>query len=112
MVAVHSSNIAAIGYDQYDDDKGNLFVLFHNGGFYVYRKVPKETAMELVNAPSIGQYLARSVKDVYRFEQIDTPDGLLDKFPKRKEAGAETIPWNKLKANKSTAKDTGKKGKR
>jgi len=100
MTAVHSSNVVAVGYDKYDDKRGNLFVLFHGGGFYVYRRVPETVAMELVNATSIGQYLNQHVKDVYDADKLDTPDGLLDRLPKKKGVGDKTISWDKLSANR------------
>lgn len=109
LVPVHSSNVAKVGWDEVEAGVGTLFVLFHNGGFYMYRKVPQDVAVELVNAPSIGQYLARHVRDVYKYDQLETPDSATRAMPDKKEIGQDTIPWMKLKPKNTVKKTKAKK---
>jgi len=65
---VRSSNIASIGYDE---ASYTLEVEFRTGSVYQYYNVPKVVYEGLMNAPSHGTYLARYVKDVYRYREIN-----------------------------------------
>lgn len=62
-----SSNIA--GFD-YDPDQQVLIVEFINGGRYNYYDVPESVFEEMQAATSKGQYLARNVKNVFRYARV------------------------------------------
>ena len=62
MLTVVSSNVSRIGYD----GKSNLFVQFGDlGSVYQYANVPAEIFEEIQVAPSVGQYIARYVRNAY-----------------------------------------------
>lgn len=58
MRPVTSSNIAAVGYDA---ERRELRVRFRGGSEYAYADVPADVAAALVDAPSVGGYLAREI---------------------------------------------------
>ena len=64
---VRSSNIVSIGYAE---ASYTLEVEFHSGSVYQYYNVPKSVYEGLMNASSHGTYLARYVKDVYRYREV------------------------------------------
>ena len=68
MIAVQSSNIESVGYDEADQE---VYVKFLNGSVYVYRGVPVHEYDGLKNAPSVGSYLHRNFKNVYAYERIE-----------------------------------------
>lgn len=57
-----SSNIARFGYENQI-----LTVEFLNGGTYNYYDVPEMVFEQMKVAPSKGQFLAQSIKGVYRY---------------------------------------------
>lgn len=59
-----SSNIARFGYD---DANQILTVEFNHGGTYNYYDVPSMVFEQMKAASSRGQFLARSIKGVYRY---------------------------------------------
>lgn len=59
-----SSNIARFGYDE---SSQILTVEFNNGGSYNYYDIPAMVFEQMKAAPSKGQFLARSIKGVYRY---------------------------------------------
>lgn len=61
-VAVASSNVACVGYDE---DTHTLEVEFNNGSVYQYSDVPIHVFDELVNAGSVGSYLHHNIKNIY-----------------------------------------------
>jgi len=65
MIAVSSSNVKAVDYD----DAG-LLVAFHSGGLYRYFGVPYEKFLGLLNASSKGGYLAAYIKPYYSYRRI------------------------------------------
>lgn len=67
MTAVHSSSVAAVGFDPDEDDpeKGELHVRFTSGSVYVYGAVPKRVFTDLFLSPSIGRYVLDSVAAKY-----------------------------------------------
>lgn len=67
MTNVDSSNIAAVGYD---DESSTLQVEFNNGTTYQYFDVPERLFEGLVNADSVGGYLAANIKGSYRFSKV------------------------------------------
>lgn len=62
-----SSNITRFSYDE---DGQILTVEFKNGGTYNYFDVPGVIFEQMKSAPSKGQFLAQSVKGVYRYARI------------------------------------------
>ena len=66
-VAVKSSNVISVGYDEND---GILEVEFAGGSVYEYYRVPKQVFDGLVASSSPGHYVATKVKDVYQYRRI------------------------------------------
>ena len=66
MIAVESSNIAAVGYDE---TTKKLTVNFKNGSSYIYADVEKEKAQAIVGADSVGKYLNAHIKPHHPFEK-------------------------------------------
>lgn len=66
MQYVNSSNIDQVGYEE---DQRELHVVFKSGSHYVYYDVPAETFQQLVDAPSLGSFLNRELKNVYQFSK-------------------------------------------
>lgn len=66
MIAVESSNVAAVGYDEATK---KLKVEFKNGSSYTYSDVPKEKAQAIVGAESVGKYLNANIKPHHPFEK-------------------------------------------
>jgi hypothetical protein len=64
---VSSSNIESVGYDE---DSETLEVEFKNGTLYQYFDVPQGAFNGLVNAESVGGYLAENIKGVYRYSRV------------------------------------------
>jgi hypothetical protein len=62
-VAVSSSNVAAIAYDEVRQILG---VRFHTGREYWYHRVPSSVYLNFLRAASKGSYLAAFVKPRYR----------------------------------------------
>jgi len=67
MHPVSSSNVASVGYDV---DSATLQVEFLNGGVYQYFDVPENVYQGLVNADSVGKYLAAHIKGHYRYSKV------------------------------------------
>ncbi|MCL2147260.1 MAG: KTSC domain-containing protein [Synergistaceae bacterium] len=67
MIEVSSSNVGAIGYDE---DSQTLFIRFLNNMMYIYKGVPIGEFEGLRNAPSIGSYLHRNIKNLFPYERI------------------------------------------
>jgi hypothetical protein len=59
-----SSNVTRFAYD---DTNRILIVEFNNGTTYNYFDVPETIFQQMQSASSKGQFLARSVKGVYRY---------------------------------------------
>jgi len=67
MIEVSSSNVGAIGYDE---SSQTLFVKFLNNTTYIYKGVPIVEFDGLKNAPSVGSYLHRNIKNLFPYERI------------------------------------------
>ena len=65
--AVSSSNIASVGYDS---DSQTLEIEFNNGSIYQYFDVGQNVYNDLINAASVGGYLAAHIKGSYRFSKV------------------------------------------
>ena len=68
MIQVSSSNVESIGYDE---QQQMLYVRFLNGALYIYKGVNAYEFEGLRDAPSIGSYLHRNVRNVYPYERIE-----------------------------------------
>jgi len=68
MFEVSSSNVGAIGYDE---SSQTLYVRFLNNALYIYKGVPIGEFYGLKNAPSIGSYLHRNIKNLFTYERIE-----------------------------------------
>ena len=68
MFRVSSSNVAEIGYDEANQI---LHVRFTNNALYIYKGVPIGEFNGLQNAPSIGAYLHRNIKNLFPYERIE-----------------------------------------
>ncbi len=68
MIAVQSSNIESVGYDENDEE---VYVKFLNGSVYVYSGVPLHDFEGLRDTPSVGSYLHRNFKNIYPYERIE-----------------------------------------
>ena len=58
-ISVFSSCVSTIAYDE---EMGELIVEYNNGRTYHYEGVTPDVARNVINAPSVGEALARSVK--------------------------------------------------
>lgn len=67
MQPVSSSNVESIGYDESTEI---LFVRFLNGSVYQYMNVPLIVFEQLLNAPSVGSFMHRNIKEVYPYNRI------------------------------------------
>lgn len=65
MIAVSSSNIQSIGYED-----ETLQIQFLNGTTYQYFEVPLHIFNGLQVADSVGKYLAENVKGIYRYSKV------------------------------------------
>ena len=66
-IAVASSTIRAIGYDEKSQ---TLEVEFKSGGIYQYMIVPKNVHERFMASLSKGKFLAQYIKDKYRTVKI------------------------------------------
>lgn len=62
-----SSNLAGFGYET---STQVLTVEFKNGGRYNYYDVPEVVFEQMKAAPSKGQFLAQSIKGIYRYARV------------------------------------------
>ena len=62
---VTSSNIVSVGHE-----KMTLEVEFKGGAVYQYSNVPPEVAAELLQADSVGKYLAEHIKGEYEYHKV------------------------------------------
>ena len=59
---VYSSNVSRVGYDA---EAKELYVTWIRGKRSVYVGVPEQLAIDLSNAPSVGQMLNSEIKPYY-----------------------------------------------
>jgi hypothetical protein len=62
-----SSNVARY---RYTEQSHVLTVEFKNGGTYNYYDVPQGVFEQMKSTPSKGEFLARSIKGVYRYARV------------------------------------------
>lgn len=68
MIAVKSSNVAEIGYDE---GRQELFVRFHSGALYRYDGVPLSVWVDFKAAESLGVFLNKRIKTTYAATLVD-----------------------------------------
>lgn len=64
---VSSSNVKSVGYDA---NSSTLEIEFHSSGIYQYFGVSEPVYRGLMDAGSVGSYLARNIKGAYHYSQI------------------------------------------
>lgn len=66
-IPVQSSNVVDIGYDQ---ATLTLEVGFTSGSVYQYFDVPEAVYLAIMQAVSVGSFLAQNIKGVYRYMKL------------------------------------------
>ena len=66
-LAVNSSNIASVGYD---NTSFTLEIEFNHGGIYQYYDVTEDVYTDLINAGSIGSYFSKNIKNSYPTQKV------------------------------------------
>lgn len=77
---VQSSNIRSLAYHE---PTRTLAVKFHNGSLYSYDSVPMDVYDELLNAPSVGQFFARTIKLTSGYERWEDENELIAELSNR-----------------------------
>ena len=67
MIAVQSSDLSAVDYDEWT---GTLVIAFNSGGVYEYYRVPYSEYAGLMNASSHGKYFHANIKGRYSYRRI------------------------------------------
>ncbi|HEY4942386.1 MAG TPA: KTSC domain-containing protein [Rhizomicrobium sp.] len=67
MIFIDSSNVEQIGFD---DQAGEIHVIFKNGRHYIYSPASQEVFDEFRNAPSKGTYLNQVIKPRYSCREV------------------------------------------
>ena len=65
--AVFSTMVQEVGYDE---ERQEMTVTFNSGAVYAYQGVPEELAVQLSNAPSVGQMLNSEIKASYPAKRV------------------------------------------
>ena len=66
-MAVSSTNIASVGYDE---GSQTLEIEFVSGQVYEYYDVPASVYAEFLGAGSLGSYHHANIRGVYRYQRI------------------------------------------
>lgn len=64
---IHSTEVKAVGYDV---QTKTLEVEFHHGGIYQYYFAPKEVSKSFDGGESLGKFLDRNVRMIYRHVKV------------------------------------------
>jgi len=67
FLQVNSTYISAFAYDE---EKQVLFVKFNSEAIFAYFNVANTEYSNLINAPSVGSYFAKNIRDCYDYEKI------------------------------------------
>lgn len=67
-VAVESSNIVSVGYEEAAE---LLEVEFKGGRVYQYFGVPPSVHADMMSAPSMGKFFGGNIRNEYSFEQVE-----------------------------------------
>ena len=71
LTTVESSNIEAVGYDEFNSD---LIIKFKNGLYYKYSGVPYSIYTNLMKARSKGAFFNANVRGTYDYETISVDE--------------------------------------
>jgi hypothetical protein len=67
VIAVDSSNIAGVDYDEWTS---TLVIAFNSGGIYEFYRVPRSVYAGLMNASSHGKYFHANIKGQYSYRRV------------------------------------------
>jgi hypothetical protein len=67
LVPVHSSGVRAVGYEE---ERRALYVQFIDGDLYEYDEVPASEVIDLFQAKSIGRFVNKRIKPLYRYRKL------------------------------------------
>lgn len=63
---VESSNVQAVGWD----NENGMYVLFKNGGLYLYKDVTRQRAVACFRAESVGKYVNKKIIPNFKATKI------------------------------------------
>jgi len=66
-IAVNSSNLASVGYEE---ESKTLEIEFNSGSIYQYFNVPFQEYQNLMQADSHGKYFDRNIKHNYSYRKV------------------------------------------
>ena len=55
---------------EYDEETGELDILFSSGKIYRYFEVPEDVYAKLLDAESKGQFFNEEIKEAYRYAEV------------------------------------------
>ena len=61
--SVFSENVSEVGYD---DESGELLVVWKSGKTSAYQGVPEDVALKLANAPSVGKMINDEIRPYFQ----------------------------------------------
>lgn len=64
---VQSSNLYTVDYNE---EKKVLTIKFFSGSIYEFFNVDSTTFNELINAPSVGGYFNKYIKNIFKYKKI------------------------------------------
>jgi len=64
---VQSSNIDTVDYSE---SENVLTISFLNGSVYKFFEVPQSIFNELINAPSVGGFFNKNIKNIFNYKKI------------------------------------------
>jgi KTSC domain len=67
MPQVESSVMTRV---EYDEDAGELDITFTSGKTYRYSRVPLEIYIDLLDAPSKGEFFNDNIKDAFAYTEV------------------------------------------
>lgn len=67
MISVQSSSLRSVGFDP---TTSTLRVQFVKGKLYEYAGVPLDVYRSLLDAPSLGQYFNRYIRNIYPYRRL------------------------------------------
>lgn len=66
-VSVESSSVSEVGFDP---QSCTLEVMFKDGAVYQYFDVPLQIFESLMSADSVGRYVSKEIRGVYRYARV------------------------------------------
>ncbi len=68
LLPVVATTIKRMGYDT---STQTMAIEFKSDTLYHYYNVPKQVYLDMLNSESIGSFLAKEIKDKYKFEKVE-----------------------------------------